>query len=248
MLIQFWRTHDGYGFHPHDKASIPQRRVVRWTVDEALDHQGTFGMERHLHPLVHENLFPWPFVGNPDRASVVILTGNPGFTVTDYLDEYRTPAHQKAWAANLGGKGDGFFVLREQSAGTGGYRYWHRRFQSLVRDVSLALSVSQPEALEIVIRETALLEAGAYHSKSSPGRWFDMLPSSQAARRYVHERLLPRAHAGGVLVFVWRRAALWDIPDETPGVIFRPPTQAVGSYFYADERAAMAAQIVRSVG
>lgn len=243
MLIDFWSNHATYGFHPDDIPYISNNHILNWSVDEALAHKDSFDKDSALHKLLHVNLFPWPFVGDIEHASVVILYGNPGVEPANYLEEHSNTTHIQACIKNLSGRAKSFFVLESDSKGTGGHRYWLPRFNRLVDELASALSITRNKAFRVAIRNIALIEAGAYPSKGSPGSWFDKLPSSKVAREFVHQKLLPRARKGEILIFVWRRASQWGIPLDTPGVIIRPPKEAQVAYLYASERTAIVKQI-----
>ena len=257
MLIKFWSDHATYGFHPDDIPYIPNDLILDWSIDDALAHRDAFEnnlklfkkdpklykKNAKLHRMLHVNLFPYPFVGNIEHASVVILFGNPGFAPTDYLDEHCNPTHMQACIDNISGRAKSFFVLERDSKGTGGYDYWRPRFKTLVGELANELSIKRNEAFRIATRNIALIEAGAYHSKSNPGQWLDNLPSSQIAREFVHQKLLPRAREREILIFVWRRASHWDIQSKLPGVIVRPTNQARLSHLNEKERTAIVKQI-----
>lgn len=69
------------------------------------------------------------------------------------------------------------------------------------------------DGLQLVSRRLAAIEAFPYHSQVGPGR-LETLPSSQAARAFAHEVLLPRAHAGNATVIATRAAGVWALSPE----------------------------------
>lgn len=225
MLAEFWLHHAKRGFHPQDCQHIDADQMLRWSTEEALSHRHTFDKEEHLHKLLHADLYPHPFIGSLSRATVFILYGNPGFGVSDYLDEHQNPSHEAACLRNLSGESDDFFVLGGQSKATGAYEYWHGVFKTSISALAQRLSIPISEAIQIFTRNVCILEATAYHSKKSPGRRFNGLPSSQVARRFVHAHLLPRAKLGDILIFVWRQASFWGSRSAEFGR-YRPPSQS----------------------
>jgi hypothetical protein len=118
--------------------------------------------------------------------------------------------------------------------------YWNGRLRSLIMALSERLRITTVAATNEVVQRVTLIEAGAYHSKKFPGDWCEDLPSSRAARTFVHQVLIPKAQRGEALLFVWRRAAFWGVPIGTHGVIYRPPEKAQLKNMTVPERTAIA--------
>lgn len=226
MLREFWSKYRGPGVHPDDRALLDERCCLDWTPADAEAHARTFERETALHDKLHINLCPQPFVGNLETSSVYVLFGNPGFAISDYADEAKNSEYAAACARNLRQSGQGSFLLLPEAIGTGAANYWQGRLRSLIKALAERLAISIAAATDEVIQRVTLIEAGAYHSKGFPGAWCDDLPSSRAARAFVHRVLVPKAERGEALIFIWRRATFWDVPADAPGVIFRPPKQA----------------------
>ena len=247
MLREFWSKSPVRGVHPEDRLGLELDKCLAWAPEEAMRHQGLFANEEHLHDCIHTNLFPQPFIGNLDSSYVYILYGNPGFTVTDYIDEFRNPGHEAACSSNLCDGKQGFFPLLPQSSDTGVAKYWRSRLRKLIEELAEELKTTTACAVEIVRQRVSLIEAGAYHSRLFPGDWVDLLPSSCIARRYTREILLARAQRQEVLVFVWRRARFWDLPAGASGVLVRSPSTAQLSYVSQTERQKMVAFLAERV-
>lgn len=236
MLREFWLQSVRRGVHPEDRQMLSDLRCVNWSLAEARPRAATFAKDEHLHSRLHVSLYPQPFIGDLSRGLVYILFGNPGFEPTDYDDELDNPAHAAACEANLSQTGIGFYPLLSASTTTGAGRYWSGRLRSLVRDLSHRLGWSADKTEEFVVKRLVVLEAGAYHSKRHPGDWADELPSSRIAQAFVREALLPRASRGDALVFVWRRASFWGVPESGRGILYRPPEKAQLKNITAPER------------
>lgn len=250
MLAEFWHRHVARGFHREDLPYIREDRVLRWTLGQARQ-QVNFDAERRHHPKLHANLLPQPFIGNLALARVFILFGNPGFALSDYEDEMGNAEYEAICAANLRNAAHGFYPLLPEAAveETGAGRYWCKRLRSLqdtVRSRLDSVGRHNDSALDIIRINLAGIESGAYHSKVFPGEWVDRLPSSRTALRFVHEVLLPRAERREVLIFVWRRARYWRLPD-LPNIIQRPAKIARLSHLLTEERNRIAEHLVSSI-
>lgn len=131
---------------------------------------------------------------------------------------------------------------------TGGGRYWRRVLRTLAREMAADHVFGPEEAYQCVSRKFAIIEACAYHSRRSPGDWTDDLPSSRAAKAFVHDLCAGDADRE-ILIFIWRKARFWDIDScEESGVtvIRRPPKQAIGKYPYERERRAIREFLLRT--
>lgn len=195
---------------------------------------------------VHARLFPHPFFGSLTDAAVYILTGNPGFDCNDYFDELGNPDYERACVRNLRGKADGFLPLSKEAEGTGAHRYWTRSLQPVIKTLAARLSAPSSVARQHICSKLAVLESLAYHSKERPGSYSDELPSSLCIRAFVETQLLPRARAGEIGIFVWRRRGFWGIDGEQPGVYLRS-TGFINRNLFPEEVDFLASQIARVV-
>lgn len=236
MLLDFWSRGCDRGVHPDDAEHLRRDGILTWSALDAKDHAENFDNETHLRRKLHVNLFPQPFIGNIADSHVYILYGNPGFAPQDYEDELNNAGHQTACNANLQGRGHGFFPLRIASENTGVSNYWRPRLRSLAVALSTSLNISKKDAAKIIINYVSLIEAGAYHSKSHPGHWADSLPSSNVARQFVHEVLVPKAQSGEIVVLVWRRASFWGVAPSGKNVMMRDASNARQSYLLSHEQ------------
>jgi hypothetical protein len=85
---------------------------------------------------LHLGLLPQPFCGDLQRASVYVLSLNPGLAPGDYYGEYEVPAFRKALVNNLKQESLGsipFFFLDPQYAWHGGFRWWHGKLEGLIK-------------------------------------------------------------------------------------------------------------------
>jgi len=238
-LYDFWRQHVDFGFHPKDTDKIREAGdvVIDWTFAEAKKNKKRFSKEKTLHCKIHKNLFPQPFSGNLNSARVFLLYGNPGFSEEkDYADNYETNNYVNLCKANLRGKLKGLICLNNKLNVKSGLKsYWLKRFKHLADDlVAKRIASNSEEALSKIEQSVAILEAGAYQSRSSPGGWFFDLPSSRKARDFARTELLKRAKQNKCLILVWRKKDFWDLPDSAKNVIFRKNARL--SYLEKEER------------
>lgn len=173
---------------------------------------------------LHLGLLPQPFVGDIRHAEVYILLLNPGLGPTDYYGEYQVPAYRDAMMANLRQdfpKGNSHFLfLDPQFSWHGGFQWWHGKFARLIEVLSRARNEDYSSARDYLSSKIASIELFPYHSAGfrDAGHWLGTLPSTNLAREFVSDHLLPDARAGRSLVVVTRKAAEWGIPEQ-PGVV-----------------------------
>lgn len=246
-LAEFWSRSARRGLHPEDDERIPLGARIEWTVEQAVKARND--IEQKGSPMrkkVHARLFPHPFFGSLTDAAVYILTGNPGFDCNDYFDELGNPDYERACVRNLRGKADGFLPLSKEAEGTGAHRYWTRSLQPVIKTLAARLSAPSSVARQHICSKLAVLESLAYHSKERPGSYSDELPSSLCIRAFVETQLLPRARAGEIGIFVWRRRGFWGIDGEQPGVYLRS-TGFINRNLFPEEVDFLASQIARVV-
>lgn len=235
MLGKFWQAHSTPGFHPEDRPHIPADQVIAWSPSEALGRTSEFERRRDLHSKIHENLFPQPFAGSLENASIFILYGNPGFSISDYQDDHHNPAFAEVCEENLRGSLGSLVWLHPHAEKSGAGRYWRSRFRKLGEAISVKTKESHEASLRRIAKSVTLIEAGAYHSRRSPGDWIFQLPSSKAAKTFVRSILVPKAKSGKCLLFAWRRASFWVGETNISKILIRQPKQAQGSYFFKNE-------------
>jgi hypothetical protein len=164
----------------------------------------------------HVGLYPQPFFGNLQNASVFLLMLNPGLSASDYFAEERCPEYRAALGANLYQENEEsdypFFFLDPQFAWLSGFEYFHSRLREVLQ--ILATKSSYSEALRHVARNLACLQLIPYHSKSlGAASLIRTLPSTQVMLNYVQEDLSQRAEKGEVYILVLRREKTWGLSN-----------------------------------
>ena len=78
------------------------------------------------------DLLPEPFLGNLDKCSVLILSGNPGFDETRDKSTHAREDFSEASFLNLRGRSGGNFFLEDRFQDTPGGVWWRRCFNRLL--------------------------------------------------------------------------------------------------------------------
>lgn len=215
-LADFWREFDSENppfIHPADRAVIEARqgRDHRFDSLEAFVNSPAFGdpgRGLHLH------LLPLPFAGDLANADIFILLLNPGFETADYVAGGHGSTLRAACADTIRQRVSDsafpFFFLDPQFCWSGGYRWWEGKLRGVLAEFARLRGVSYLEALKALSRRMAVLEYFPYSSNSGP-EGLRELPSSAAARAYVHDAVLPRARMGELTLVVTRQSNAWGI-------------------------------------
>ena len=200
-----------------------EKRSVTVTSWRAYSEAADFGAGKDQR--FHLGLYPLPFIGNLERAKVVLLLLNPGLGADDYYGEYEVAGFRDRLRANI--RQDvttkyPFFLLDPDLAWHSGYTWWHGRLQEIISELSRAWTVSHAEARKRVAHEIAALELVPYHSAS-----YGLAPSAQSrlhsatlARKYCDEVLVPRCADGNVTLIVTRRVKDWGVDAGKGAVIY----------------------------
>ncbi|MDA8120035.1 MAG: hypothetical protein M0Z85_08340 [Gammaproteobacteria bacterium] len=239
-MREFWNEAAAPGRHPQDveMMDLHPDRFVHWNLDEANDNADNLPGSNVLHVGLH----PQPFIGNITDPLIFVLHGNPGLSFRDYTDEFENHGHAAACVQNLQNAELGFFPLGEMSAGTGAAQYWLSAFDEAIAALAEAKDIGIDESRDIFRCNIGLIESCAYHSKRTPDRWTDTLPSSRLAREYVHDVVFPRGRHGDSLVFIWRRVGhddYWGRGDAHPNIMVRAARMAQSGRIFRNERMAI---------
>jgi hypothetical protein len=156
------------------------------------------------------DLLPMPWLGPVQSARVFLLFLNPGIAgENDIQYEQEGSEQQLSLTKNLLGQSPYLFFQSEFVDHPG------RRWAERVFGSDLAAAADKFCVLQLV----------AYRSKkgAEARRIAAKLPSTQMARRFVAETLLPRAARGEIGVVVARSAKLWGCQDsaEANVVVYR---------------------------
>ena len=170
---------------------------------------------------VHLNLLPIPYIGNIEKAKVIILSANPGLGATDYKIDDEDDSYRKILMNNLKQESFDdfpFFCLNPQYAWHGGFDYWEPRFWPIIVQLIEKKSLNYYGALREISNLIAVIEYIPYHSISSPV--FRGLESTRMMKEYVHKVLLSRARNGQIDIIVTRKAKEWGLSNEKHVIVY----------------------------
>ena len=163
----------------------------------------------------HLGLLPMPFLGNLRRASVFLVSLNPGLGPHDYFGEHHVTEYSKALLKNLRQDRDARFPFLDPAhAWHGGSAYWAPRLRGITEGVQRGLKISPRESRELCAEHIAVLELVPYHSGNFKlvRRGIDALESTNLIRNFVFSELLPRHRDKDCKLIVLRSRDLWLRP------------------------------------
>jgi hypothetical protein len=187
----------------------------------------------------HVGLLPQPFLGDLRRASVYILSLNPGLDPTDYFGESRVPEYRNALLANLKQQFDSnrlpFVFLDPQYSWHGGFRWWHRKLAQVIGVIADGCGISFAAARARLGSQLASLELVPYHSSTfgASSEWVKSLRSVALAKSFVRDFIVPRVQSGEAILIAMRGIRHWDLPD-IPGVFQYEARHARGAHLTPD--------------
>jgi hypothetical protein len=172
---------------------------------------------------LHLGLLPMPFIGDLRRATIYILSLNPGLGPHDYYGEYKVPAYRRALLANLKQKFNPgtvpFLFLDPQYSWHGGFRWWHGKLRGIIAKLADIEGIAFANARTKLANEIASIELFPYHSsRFHGGRGWKGLKSVELAQKFVRDVVLPRVEKNEAIAVVIRKAKLWGIPHR-PGIV-----------------------------
>ena len=166
-----------------------ERKTVTFTLEQATMARALSGrLDDHR---LHLGLYPLPFTGNLESATVYILLANPNPGIGNY--------HEQAGPEFP----DDYFAIM----GKGLERYVRENLnlEKTAEDIAKQGKMSACDALSRV----AILQLSPYWSKKIIGR-AHKLPSADLAVKFVEETVVPRARDGKAIVIVTRCVKEWN--------------------------------------
>ena len=178
---------------------------------------GSDAIAKKTDTSLHVGLLPVPYVGNIQKAHILILMLNPGLSHGDYFAEYNVMEFREAVIRNLRqentGHDDSSIFLNPRFAWHPGFGYWQKKLHDIVRALAKRSSITYQEALSRVQEKIACLELFPYHSKNfGAHKLLDELPSVLTMIEFVHDMVFPRVQNGELTVIVTRGAKYWKLP------------------------------------
>lgn len=216
-LVKFWSALnlvEAPFIHPED---LKQCGHMREFADrQKLDHAKFIESDRFPgKDGFHLSLLPVPYLGDLSKADIFILLLNPGFSISNY-ESMENALYRSLSARNIqqkfGNAEIPMMSLDPMLSSTAGFAWWHAKFADIIGRISEAKNISYLEALKLLSRRIAAVELVPYRSKSfSASKLINKLPSAIAARKYVHDELVPRSRNGEITLIVTRKAKEWGV-------------------------------------
>jgi len=209
--------------HPDDEAVLGPRGG-RHLHDETIDFDSYICSEHFgkSDSRFHTSLLPIPYGGDLSRADIFILLLNPGFSHADYFGEFHVPEFRKRLERNLTQNFENeefpFLSLDPKFSWHSGFTWWEKKLRDIIALIAEERFGSRYlDALRHLSMRLALIELVPYHSSHFGGhKLIGQLKSSEVAKRYVSEVLMPDVRRGMKTIVVTRQSASWDLgePDE----------------------------------
>lgn len=230
-LVEFWQKCDLSSapyFHPEDKCELEKKNetlVFNKKVKSYQDYIGSPEFSCFDTSKFHLSLIPIPYAGNLEKADIIILLLNPGFSHTDYYGELEDTDYRKALENNLRqdfSKTDfPFLWLNPEFCWHSGFVYWEKKFRGILKIIAKNKhNGSYFEALHDLSQRIAMIELVPYHSaKFSDNGLIKKLPSTTEAIQYVHKSIAPEALTGNKLLIVTRQKKSWQLDTKEPHII-----------------------------
>lgn len=189
----------------------------------------------------HFSLLPTPYVGNIENADIYILMLNPGFNLAEYYAEFESKAFRQTAIKNLqqafDAKGYWFWCLDPQFCWHPGYWYWERKLTKIAKKLQQARKSTYKDALYEMSRRIAVVELVPYHSRSYRGRDLTkILHSSELAKNWVHQTLLPKVSENGAVIVVARQAASWELEARDDSIVCYDRAEARSAHLTPESR------------
>lgn len=155
----------------------------------------------HSDHLIHHELLPEPFLGNPD-APIVLLNGNPGYDPTD-KDGYQKPEMSQLSRGNLvhANTDYSFYLLNPAIAYFGGYSWWTKKLKPLI----------DRSSQKTVANNILCVEYFPYHSRKAANfHKYTRIPSQEYSFHLVKKAI----NRGALIILMrWPSSWLGTIPE-----------------------------------
>jgi|HubBroStandDraft_1064217.scaffolds.fasta_scaffold156540_2 hypothetical protein len=190
----------------------------------------------------HFSLLPVPYTGNLEKADVFILLLNPSLAPSDYYGEYEHPTFEKALQQSLKQDFHGveypFLYLNPLFCWHHGYRWWEAKLRDVVQTVAKEQHKGRYlDALKAVSRRVAAVDLVPYHSAHfRGGAGMINLPSTKAARDWVHGCLAVRAKEGKAVIVVARQCREWGLDEIKDHIVCYNSSEARAAHLTSKSR------------
>ncbi len=225
-LFTTWRNFDiskGPLLLSADSGALkPDKFAYHTSYSEYVKNQA-FGNEKTK---LHIGLLPVPFMGNVEKADIILFMLNPGISHSDYYAEMCVPKLREFLVRNLRQKLQNqrfpFICLDPEFAGHPGFGYWYKRLLEITSHLEKSRKITHQEALSLVASRVACLQLVPYHSEQSTQLDPNKLESSRLAINYARTELSNRAKAGNALLIVLRGSKHWGLQSHKNIIEYGP--------------------------
>lgn len=208
-LSKFWKNGVQYDkdlgyFHREDKnalLSLKKNKCCYRTAKEFIESEGDpFKDQLHL------GLYPSPYLGDLEKAKVVLGFLNPGFGIADYIVEEDAEFRKllKDNLNNIFSKEYPYFTLDPKFLWTPASQWIHKKLNGVINKVKDKSKLSYWKAVSLISKRIASVELFPYHSSNFnlSTKTLNTFPSKVAANEAVIELL----EKGEQLIIITRRA------------------------------------------
>jgi len=161
-----------------------------------------------------EKQLPGPYLGNPKKARVVILSLNPGYNNDDTKLHEEEPDFYKPLRKNLSHEDIPypFYYLNPiwKDRNCGGYKYWYPLLNDIIEEI--AKNKSKDDAIRLVARRVSVIEWFPYHSKTfyKNIRFYKKILSELKSQQYSIDLAKEALKDKQKLIVVQRAYSLWE--------------------------------------
>ena len=174
-----------------------QKKIVTFSPEQA--GEDPFLLREISDLRLHLGLYPLPFTGNLENASIYVLLANPSASIGSYKEqaEYRRKRQleQESTEDHLSFLGKGL----------NGYVRHDLGLEQTVRVIAEHSEVSDAD----IVANLAIIELSPYWSRSFIAG-AHKLPSANLAVKFVEETVVPRVRDGKAILIVTRRVKDWN--------------------------------------
>ncbi|MBS0178607.1 MAG: hypothetical protein JSR20_07570 [Nitrospira sp.] len=185
---------------------------------EAFIHSREFELQNKQ--CLHLGLLPQPYIGNLEKARLILLGLNPGCNSGEYYYD-RNENFRNALVGNIRLEweqgGFPFIFLNPEFAWHSGFAYWTKHLKGLIETVQrMNRLFTYTDTLKYVSQRIACIELIPYHSIKSPSLRNLRLQSTDMAIEYLRGVLKARVSQDKCFLLALRQRKQWC--SRCPGV------------------------------
>jgi hypothetical protein len=190
---------------------------------------------------IHLGLRPLPFAGNLRKASIYLLSGNPGLSPVDYYIEESDQKYVRDLVNNLKQSKDNnkypLFLLNPKYSWYAGFEYWERILRDILELIMIKRKLDFKGALQLISKRVAVINLLPYHIKrfAISEKELSKFDSVKLMKEFVHKELVKVANNGEALLIVLQKSKFWGL-KENKNIIVYDKNEARGDYLSRNSR------------